>query len=485
MGRSRVASLDVPLFASSLEPYHDRLERGARAGRPQRALHPRPGGRGVRGGVRALPRRAPLRGRGQRHRRAHDRAARARRGPGRRGGDAVLHLLRDRRGGDRARRAAGVLRHRPRHLLRHPRHGQGGAHAAHQGDRAGGPVRQRRAGPGAARARACRWWRTRRRRRAPRSAATRAGALGDVATFSFFPSKNLPCLGDGGAIVTDDDELAERARILRFHGSKDKVTFTEVGYNSRLDELQAAVLRVLLPELDGWTERRRAVAAAYERLGLGEHARAAAADRRRRARLPPLRRALRARAAGRPRLLPHAGAPPAGGRAIGRGAARHRGGRSHELRPADGNRPHARTRSARSSKHARLGRPDQQPPRARDAAADRGDARGRARGGGHRARLRPDARAVRALRHRPHGDRPPPRRAARLQGRRAGVAQRRAGALGARAALRRGDRARLERRERGRGAAARSRRHGVRLRVRRAAAPRELPALPRGRWCRS
>jgi dTDP-3-amino-3,4,6-trideoxy-alpha-D-glucose transaminase len=100
---------------------------------------------------------------------------------------------------------------------------------------------------------------------------TKAGALGDAATFSFFPSKNLPCLGDGGAIVTDDDELAETARILRFHGSKDKTTFTAVGWNSRLDELQAAVLRVLLPELDGWIDRRRGVADAYERLGLGEH----------------------------------------------------------------------------------------------------------------------------------------------------------------------------------------------------------------------
>src|SRR6185436_18342332 len=100
---------------------------------------------------------------------------------------------------------------------------------------------------------------------------SKAGALGDVATFSFFPSKNLPALGDGGAIVTDDDELAERMRILRFHGSKDKVTFTDVGWNSRLDELQAAALRVLLPELDGWVERRREVAEAYERLGLGEH----------------------------------------------------------------------------------------------------------------------------------------------------------------------------------------------------------------------
>ncbi len=100
----------------------------------------------------------------------------------------------------------------------------------------------------------------------------RAGALGSAATFSFFPSKNLPCLGDGGAVVTDDDEVAALARRLRFHGSEDKRTFTEVGYNSRLDELQAAVLSLLLPELDGWNERRQAVAAAYAKLGLGEYA---------------------------------------------------------------------------------------------------------------------------------------------------------------------------------------------------------------------
>jgi dTDP-4-amino-4,6-dideoxygalactose transaminase len=97
----------------------------------------------------------------------------------------------------------------------------------------------------------------------------KAGALGDAATFSFFPSKNLPCLGDGGAITTDDDAVAERARLLRFHGSTDKTTFTDVGYNSRLDAMQAAVLRVLLPELDGWNARRREVAAMYERIGLG------------------------------------------------------------------------------------------------------------------------------------------------------------------------------------------------------------------------
>src|SRR5262249_51788379 len=67
----------------------------------------------------------------------------------------------------------------------------------------------------------------------------------------------------GGAIATDDEAIADRARTLRFHGSRDKVSFEEVGYNSRLDELQAAVLRVVLPHLDGWTDGRRAAAAVY------------------------------------------------------------------------------------------------------------------------------------------------------------------------------------------------------------------------------
>jgi dTDP-4-amino-4,6-dideoxygalactose transaminase len=98
----------------------------------------------------------------------------------------------------------------------------------------------------------------------------RAGALGRVATFSFFPSKNLGAFGDGGAVATDDPEVAERARRLRFHGSRDKVTYEEVGYNSRLDELQAALLRVVLPQLDEWTRGRRAAAGHYEEAGLGE-----------------------------------------------------------------------------------------------------------------------------------------------------------------------------------------------------------------------
>jgi dTDP-4-amino-4,6-dideoxygalactose transaminase len=99
----------------------------------------------------------------------------------------------------------------------------------------------------------------------------KAGSLGTAATFSFYPSKNLGCFGDGGAIATDHDELADLARALRFHGSRDKLDFQYVGYNSRLDELQAAILRVLLPELDRWCDGRRAVAQAYAAAGLGEH----------------------------------------------------------------------------------------------------------------------------------------------------------------------------------------------------------------------
>src|SRR3954467_7972801 len=102
------------------------------------------------------------------------------------------------------------------------------------------------------------------------SAAGRPGALGTAATFSFFPSKNLGCFGDGGAVTSDDDAIAERVRMLRFHGSYDKTTFEHVGYNSRLDELQAAILRVQLPHLDTWADGRRAAVAHYERSGLGD-----------------------------------------------------------------------------------------------------------------------------------------------------------------------------------------------------------------------
>jgi dTDP-4-amino-4,6-dideoxygalactose transaminase len=98
----------------------------------------------------------------------------------------------------------------------------------------------------------------------------RPGSLGTLATFSFFPSKNLGCFGDGGAITTSDDDLADRIRMLRFHGSWDKVTYDHVGYNSRLDEMQAAILRVQLPHLDSWADGRRAAGRHYEEAGLGE-----------------------------------------------------------------------------------------------------------------------------------------------------------------------------------------------------------------------
>lgn len=94
----------------------------------------------------------------------------------------------------------------------------------------------------------------------------RAGTLGDVAAFSFYPTKNLGALGDGGAIVCADPELAERARRLRVYGEATRYNSVELGTNSRLDELQAALLRVKLPYLDAALERRRAIAALYDRL---------------------------------------------------------------------------------------------------------------------------------------------------------------------------------------------------------------------------
>ena len=102
------------------------------------------------------------------------------------------------------------------------------------------------------------------------SADGRPGSLGTLATWSFFPSKNLGCFGDGGAVTTNGPELAERVKVFRFHGSYDKVTYQEIGYNSRLDDLQAAILRVQLPHLDGWAAGRVAAGRHYEEAGLGE-----------------------------------------------------------------------------------------------------------------------------------------------------------------------------------------------------------------------
>ena len=92
-----------------------------------------------------------------------------------------------------------------------------------------------------------------------------AGSIGDAAGFSFYPGKNLGALGDGGAVTTNDAELADKIRLLRNYGSRVKYRHEIVGYNSRLDEIQAAFLRVKLRYLDGWNKQRREQAAIYTR----------------------------------------------------------------------------------------------------------------------------------------------------------------------------------------------------------------------------
>lgn len=94
----------------------------------------------------------------------------------------------------------------------------------------------------------------------------KAGSIGDLGCFSFYPTKNLGCFGDGGMVTTDNEKLAEKVKMLRVHGSRVRYYHDEVGANSRLDELQAAVLRVKLKYLDTWAEGREKNAKRYDRL---------------------------------------------------------------------------------------------------------------------------------------------------------------------------------------------------------------------------
>ena len=94
----------------------------------------------------------------------------------------------------------------------------------------------------------------------------KAGTFGTAAAFSFYPTKNLSAFGDGGAVTTDDPDLADHVRRLRNHGSRQRYYHEEIGWNSRLDAIQAAVLRIKLKHIDEWNQQRRAVAARYDKL---------------------------------------------------------------------------------------------------------------------------------------------------------------------------------------------------------------------------
>ena len=207
----------------------------------------------------------------QRHRRDPARAAGARRRPRRRSDHDAVHVLRDGGHDSQRRRDAGVRRHRAA-----TRSTSGPTRSRRRARR-----RRRRSIPvdlfgqmapietiAAADARACRSSRT------PRSRSARgasidgewrmAGEVATIGTFSFFPSKNLGGYGDGGMIVTQDDALAERLKRLRVHGGAKQYFHDEVGYNCRLDALQAAVLSAKLPHLAAWSAKRRENAAYYD-----------------------------------------------------------------------------------------------------------------------------------------------------------------------------------------------------------------------------
>ena len=253
---------------------------GARRGRRRRPRRDRPRDRARL--VRARPR-----GRARSKRSSPPRAARAHAVGVGTGTDAIALILRalgigagdevitsplsaayTRAGDHDGRRAAGVRRHRSRSALTiDPGGRRARDHAAHARDPAGAPLRPaRRHGRDRGASPRATTWRSSRTaaRRTSRPCGGRpVGTIGVAGAFSFYPTKNLGALGDGGAVVTNDAALAARIKRLRNGGQTDRYHHQEPGINSRLDEMQAAILRARLPRLRGWTARRRALAARY------------------------------------------------------------------------------------------------------------------------------------------------------------------------------------------------------------------------------
>jgi dTDP-3-amino-3,4,6-trideoxy-alpha-D-glucose transaminase len=158
---------------------------------------------------------------------------------------------------------------RPGDLQHRPDQDRRGHHPAHQGHHARPPLRPAgRYGPilAIARKHGLRVFEDAAQAAGARYKGRMVGSLGDAAGFSFYPGKNLGAYGDGGAVVTNDAEIAEKMRLLRNIGQKVKYYHEVKGFNHRLDTMQAAVLLVKLPHLDGWNASRRRAAATYRRV---------------------------------------------------------------------------------------------------------------------------------------------------------------------------------------------------------------------------